>query len=230
MPDSFSEILSPQDGYAAWAALYDDDGNPLTAIEGPVMRGWFGDLRGRRALDLGCGTGRHTAGLLDAGAACVVALDASPEMMSRARAKLAERPVVWARHVMPGRLPVADESFALVVLGLVAEHLVDLHGALAEAARALEPGGACVLSALHPDRTAEGQRARFIDPISHRRWEIETIHRSAADYFAAGAAAGLAVVEERTLRVPATLVETHPRAGRYVGVELGWAVRWVKPG
>src|SRR4051812_13535721 len=36
--------LPVREGYAAWAPCYDDDGNPLTALEGPAIRGWFGPI------------------------------------------------------------------------------------------------------------------------------------------------------------------------------------------
>ena len=61
-----SEELPVREGYAAWSPYYDDDGNPLIALEGPAMQGWFGPVEGRRALDLGCGTGRHTLALVEA--------------------------------------------------------------------------------------------------------------------------------------------------------------------
>jgi malonyl-CoA O-methyltransferase len=222
--------LPVREGYAAWAPLYDDDGNPLTALEGPAVRAWFGPVAGRRALDVGCGTGRHTEALLAAGAAHVVALDLTPEMIARARAKLAGRPVGWVRHALPGPLPFRDATFDLAVLGLVAEHVADLAAALAEVARVLEPGGRCVLSALHPDRTAEGQRARFIDPATGARRPIRTYHRTADDYRAAARAAGLVAEAERTLVVPPELAERLPRARPYVGRNLGWVARWSRPG
>jgi malonyl-CoA O-methyltransferase len=221
------EELSVRDGYAAWAPLYDGDGNPLVALEGPVVRALFGAIAGRRVLDLGCGTGRHTLALAEAGAS-VVALDQSPEMMAQARAKLRGFEVAWVRHALPAPLPLAEASFDLVVLGLVAEHLRDLSPVLAEVAHALRPGGRCILSALHPDRTAEGQRARFIDPATGQRRPIETYHRTAADYLAAAALAGLRGGGEETLIVPPDLAESLPRAARYVGLPLGWVAWWTK--
>jgi malonyl-CoA O-methyltransferase len=219
--------LSTRAGYAAWAACYDDDGNPLIALEGPAMRAWFGPLEGRIALDLGCGTGRHSLSLAQAGAR-VIALDQSAEMLRSARQKAEDEQatICWAFHAMPDPLPFAGATFDLVVLGLVAEHVDDLDSALNEVARVLKRGGRCVLSALHPDRTALGQRARFIDPVSGLRQPIATIHRTTDDYRLAGERAGLVLLGERSLVVPADLVHEFPRSARYVGQSLGWVVCW----
>ncbi len=59
------DVLPVREGYAAWASCYDDDGNPLIPLEEPEVQRWFGPLTGRRALDLGCGTGRHTRALVE---------------------------------------------------------------------------------------------------------------------------------------------------------------------
>src|SRR5438874_1213542 len=72
--------------------------------------------------------------------------------------------VAWLVHAMPAPLPIPDAVFDLAVLGLVAEHVANLGGLFAEVVRVLRPGGRCLLSAFHEERTAGGQRARFIDP------------------------------------------------------------------
>ena len=225
MRQELPEEFSIQDGYAAWAPCYDDDGNPLIALEEPAVRGWFGPLRGARALDLGCGTGRHTWALADAGAR-VWALDLTLEMIARARAKRDGRDICWVRHALPHALPFRASTFDVVVLGLVAEHIDELQRLLEETARVLRPGGRCILSALHPDRTGQGQRARFIDPETGHRRDITTHHRTIAQYLEAGAAAGLTLEGEDTLIVPPTLAQRLPRAERYVGQALGWVACW----
>jgi malonyl-CoA O-methyltransferase len=220
--------LPPREGYDAWAACYDDDGNPLIALEGPAMGALYGPVAGQPVLDVGCGTGRHTLALAREGAQ-VTALDQSPPMLALARAKVQGYPVTWLMHALPAPLPLLPAVFVLTVLGLIAEHIPDLTGLLREVARVLRPGGRCLLSALHAEQTAAGMRARFIDPRTGKRQPITTYHRTAAEHHAAAGAAGLEPVTEQTLFVPSALAEQLPRARRYVGQRLGWIGCWAKP-
>ena len=82
--------LSALEGYAQWAESYDDDGNPLIPLEGPVVREFLGPIAGRTILDLGSGTGRHAIALANLGAR-VVAVDQSKPMLLRARSKTGRR-------------------------------------------------------------------------------------------------------------------------------------------
>jgi SAM-dependent methyltransferase len=220
-----TDELSPRDGYAAWSASYDDDGNPLLALEGPEVERFLGEIDGAAVLDVGCGTGRHTLALADRGAK-VVAVDQSPEMMAVARRKLAGRSVSWVRHALPDPLPFAGETFALIVMGLVAEHVADLATVMREMRRVARLGGRCILSTLHPDRTAEGQRARFIDPETGVRRPIATIHRELPELRGVAEQSGWRLVAESTLIVPESIVGSCPRAAKYVGLSLGWVGCW----
>jgi ubiquinone/menaquinone biosynthesis C-methylase UbiE len=101
-----------------------------------------GDLRGRRVLDLGCGTGRFAAAL--APEARVWGIDASPEMLAVARSR-APRSVRLkvARAEAP---PFRDGWFDRVVSWLVI-HLLDRPAAFAAAHRLLGVGGrACIVT------------------------------------------------------------------------------------
>jgi SAM-dependent methyltransferase len=102
---------------------------------------------GERALDLGCGAGRHAFELLRRGAA-VVAFDRDGAGLKDAAAVLtamqeAEVPGSHALAVQGDglRLPFADGAFDRVVVSEVLEPIPDDRGALAEIARVVRPGG-----------------------------------------------------------------------------------------
>ncbi|MCH7814538.1 MAG: class I SAM-dependent methyltransferase, partial [Planctomycetes bacterium] len=163
--------LPVRQGYDAWSEVYDTDGNPLVLLEDPVVRGWLGQVEGRRIVDVGCGTGRHTQWLAQAGAE-VVALDCSLGMMSRARAKVAGGRVLFCRHSLPDPLPLADASCDHVLFALVGEHVEHPRAVLVEFARILRPGGTVVFTALHPAMNLRGLTARFFEPGTGREVRV----------------------------------------------------------
>jgi len=94
------------------------------------------DLRGRRVLDVGCGTGRLARALAERDAAKVWGVDASPEMLAAARVPRGVR----LKHARAEALPFRDGWFERVVFWLSA-HLVDRAVAFAEAGRVLVADG-----------------------------------------------------------------------------------------
>ncbi|HEY7560617.1 MAG TPA: methyltransferase domain-containing protein [Gaiellaceae bacterium] len=131
-----------------------------------------GDLAGRRVLDVGCGTGLLADALAQRGAR-VWGVDASPEMLARARARAGKR--VGFKLGRAEALPFKDAWFERTVLRLVV-HLVDRPRALPELARVLRPGGRAVIATFAPEHfewfwltqvfpeVAEIDRRRFPPP------------------------------------------------------------------
>src|SRR5580698_3669597 len=96
-PAASIDLLSTKDGYDLWAAIYDEDGNPLIAIEEPLVDRLLGEVRGLAVADIGCGTGRHAIRLASAGA-IVEAVDFSAGMLERAQAKAQGLNIRFAVH------------------------------------------------------------------------------------------------------------------------------------
>lgn len=90
--------------------------------------------------DLGCGTGQITEAVAPH-VRRVLAVESSPAMLEAARARLGSTPNVELRQGDLLALPVDDGALDVALLYLVLHHMPDPPRVLAEAARALVPGG-----------------------------------------------------------------------------------------
>jgi Methyltransferase domain len=102
-------VVSVQEGYARWAHIYNDDDNPLIALETPRVQQLLGDVRGITVADIGCGMGRHAVTMAAAGAQ-VTALDFSTSMLAKAQAKPGAAIVRFLRHDLTQGLPFRSET------------------------------------------------------------------------------------------------------------------------
>jgi O-antigen biosynthesis protein len=154
-------------------------------------------------LEVGCSTGFFTKALVERGCN-VVGMELDPEA-----AEMAER---WAERVVVGNIDegdvwnyVKDESFDVVVLGDVLEHLHDPLASLRQAVRKLKPTGFVVTSlpnVAHGDVRIELMRGRFryremglLDRTHVRFFTLETIRELMSQ-------AGLVVVDTKRVVVP----------------------------
>ncbi|MCY4028021.1 MAG: class I SAM-dependent methyltransferase, partial [Acidobacteria bacterium] len=205
-----------RDGYDRGARVYDHDANPLPALEGPHVRAALGEVRGLDVVDLGCGTGRHTAWLAQAGAR-VTALDFSAGMLARARRKVPAATVRFLVHDLHEPLPLGDASCDAAVSGLVLEHLRDLRAFFTEVRRVLRPSGRAVVSAMHPAMFLRDSRARFTDPDSGAIVAPGSIPYRLGEVVMAAIAGDLAPLAVGEHAPDAEFARRYPRAERYVG-------------
>lgn len=212
-PDALSAVRA---GYDRWARVYDHDANPLPALEEPRVREALAGVRGCDVLDLGCGTGRHTAWLAAAGAR-VTAVDFSTGMLAEARRKVSPARVRFVVHDLHDPLPLGDATFDAVVSGLVLEHLRDPGAFFAEVHRVLRADGRAVVSAMHPAMFLRGSRARFTDPDSGAVVEPGSLPHRLGDIVVAASHAGFALRAVDEHAPDAAFARRFPRAGRYVG-------------
>jgi ArsR family transcriptional regulator len=108
--------------------------------------------------DLGCGTGLTTATLAPF-VGQVVAVDESSAMLAAARKRLVARDNVELRSGRLEDLPIDDASLDAAVLSLVLHLVVDPPAVLAEAARALRPGGRLLIIDMLPHEREEYRSA-----------------------------------------------------------------------
>ena len=179
-------MLEPQAAYALWAATYPPHPhNALMALEQQTVLSLLPDLRSVSALDAGCGTGRYLR-LLHHRGARVVGIDLSVAMLSRTSA---DRRRVARADIHA--LPIASESFDVIVCGLVLGDVPDLRPAVRELARVLRRGGQIVYSVVHPAGGQAGWSRTFA--AGGRQNAIATWWHSADEHRRSCAAADLQV-------------------------------------
>ena len=208
MPGAPDPLSGVRDGYDRWARVYDHDANPLPALEEP-------HVRGLDAVDLGCGTGRHTVWLAEAGAR-VTAVDFSSGMLKRARRKVGPAVVRFVVHDLHEPLPFDDASFDVAVSGLVLEHLRDLPAFFGEVRRVLRADGRAVVSAMHPAMFLRDSRARFTDPDSRKIVGPGSLRHRFGEVVLAALGARFTLVGVGEHAPDAEFARRYPRAERYV--------------
>jgi SAM-dependent methyltransferase len=189
------------DGYRQWSATYD---RPLRLfpIEEPPMHAVVDALPPGAALDAACGSGRYSTYLAARGHE-VTGVDRSEAMLDLAREKL---PDATFRTGDLTALPVADQSFDIVVCALALVHLPQVAPAMEEFARVLRPGGHLVVSDVHPFLVGLAWQAQF--PAAAGGRGFMRLHQHLhSEYLSAATAAGLTFrsLEEPVL-TPASVV------------------------
>jgi ubiquinone/menaquinone biosynthesis C-methylase UbiE len=144
-------LPAPTPDFGRLAAAYDElrpaDANWWELFELLVREG---DLRGRRVLDAGGGTGVLSAALAERAGCRVWLVDPSAEMLEEARQRVPE--TVGIKQGVVEQLPFKDAWFERGVARLSA-HLWDRPRAFAELRRVV--GGTCVLATFEPTHFAE---------------------------------------------------------------------------
>jgi Methylase involved in ubiquinone/menaquinone biosynthesis len=148
-------ILMPAEAYSLWASSYPAHAhNPvMQAEERAMLRLTPSGLQGQTVLDAGCGSGRYMLHALRRGAARVIGVDISPQMLERAGTELVTFQSGAEVDLVQGSLtalPVPDGWANLTICGLVIGHLENLEQSLAELRRVTRPGGTLLCSDVHP--------------------------------------------------------------------------------
>ena len=125
------------------------------APEWPALRAMLPDLAGKRVVDLGCGFGWFCRWAREAGAAEVLGLDVSANMLARARETTSDSAISY-RQADLETLALPAASFDVAYSALTLHYLANLGALFDTVHRALAPGGRFVFSAEHPLYTEPG--------------------------------------------------------------------------
>ncbi len=137
-----AKVYLAEEGYDLYAGHYDRTLAHLDSFERYDLFEMLGDVKGKKVLDLGCGTGRMTMNLVKFGAA-VTGVDVSEEMLNLARKKCRAAEFVLANSE---NLPFEEGSFDVVVASFLIVHLKGLEKTFDEVYRVLKPGGVFIVT------------------------------------------------------------------------------------
>lgn len=179
-------LLDRERAYAEWAPSYPPSAhNALMRIEQAAMLRLMPSVAGLDVLDAGSGTGRYARLAQENGARQVIQLDASAAMLEHG---------VYIGASIRGvlsHLPFRNESFDVVLSGLVLPDVRDIGPVLSEWHRVLRPGGVLVYSTLHPDGERLGWTRTFETAAGD--WALPAYWHAVVDQRQACADAGLAI-------------------------------------
>lgn len=142
------------------------------APEWPSLRAVLPDLAGRRVVDLGCGFGWFCRWAAGAGAASVLGIDVSDNMLARAGADTRIASVSYRKADLE-QLELGIDEFDVAYSSLTFHYLVDLARLFSTVHRGLVPGGAFVFSVEHPIFTAPSSPGFVTDASGRAVWPVD---------------------------------------------------------
>jgi len=184
-----SEIAA---AYDDWAATYDTDPNRTRDLAAEALKQAGLELKDRKVIEVGCGTGRNTPWLAEH-AAEIIAIDFSKQMLALARQRVADRQARFLQHDVRTAWPLDNASADIIVAMLILEHVQHLELFFAEAARVLHVGGNLFICELHPMRQYAGGQAQFSNQRTGEHERVTAFLHDVSEYVNTALAAGFEV-------------------------------------
>lgn len=155
------KILTSATGYDLAASNYDKKEGYLDSFEKGEVIKMLGDIKGKKVLDVGAGTGRLSLDLLSAGAT-VTAVDVSEEMLKLLKRKNARIETVVGDAE---NLPFSNNTFDIVTAAFLVVHLKDPSKFFDEVYRVLKSGGKFLVTNINQKEPPEVQTKEGIIKI-----------------------------------------------------------------
>lgn len=137
-----------------YASLYDEVQGETgdvahELVYDPLISQLIGDVRGKRALDAGCGNGCWSRRLASR-AKSVVGIDSSEALIRIAQTKDNPDNVRYEVRDLTGELGLEEGSFDLVLSSMVLHYIPSIESAVSQFSRLLADGGEVVICVQHP--------------------------------------------------------------------------------
>lgn len=149
-----------QEAYNQWSEFYDFNENKTRDLEAFALRRLLSGFKCSKILELGCGTGKNTEWLVNR-SEMLVAVDFSENMLVKAKEKSSLKKVNFIQADIKQSWNFTHETFNLITVSLVLEHIENLEHIFQQVYEKLEPNGFFYIGELHPFKQYLGSKARF---------------------------------------------------------------------
>jgi ubiquinone/menaquinone biosynthesis C-methylase UbiE len=142
------------------------------APEWPAIRALLPDFKGKRIVDLGCGFGWFSRWAKEHGAAHILGLDLSQNMIARAKADTSDPDIEYAIADL-NRLDLPEASFDFAYSSLAFHYIQDFDRLVRTVHRSLVPGSYFVFSIEHPIYMAPTRPGWSVDSDGRKTWPVD---------------------------------------------------------
>lgn len=152
--------MNTKKAYDSWSSQYDTNLNKTRDLEALALQQTLAPLEFKSCLEIGCGTGKNTAWLIDK-AKEITAVDLSEEMLTKAKEKINSEKVSFLQADILHDWNFVNKKYDLVSFSLVLEHIENLEPVFYQVSKVIADGGFVYIGELHPFKQYTGSKARF---------------------------------------------------------------------
>jgi ubiquinone/menaquinone biosynthesis C-methylase UbiE len=150
--------IKTKDAYNSWAKTYDTVINKTRDLDAIVSQTVLADIRAKKMIELGCGTGKNTPFFLTK---CdeLISVDFSKEMLTLAKDKIKAENVQFKQADITKKWTFGKAQ--LITCNLILEHIEDINFTFEQAAKSLNKKGYFFICEYHSFRQYQGKGAKF---------------------------------------------------------------------
>ena len=169
--------MSIEKAYNIWAHQYDTNENRTRDLDKKSTIETLDKYEFKNVLELGCGTGKNTAWLLNK-AERIIGLDFSQEMLNKAKEKLTTEKVIFKKADLNEDWNIENNFADLITSSLTLEHIKNLDHIFYQANLKLKNYGLFFISELHPFKQYSGSKAQYETENGTKELEVYIHHIS----------------------------------------------------
>ena len=150
------------EAYNIWAENYDrQPGNLMLDLDKILFTKLLAglNLKNKTVADIGCGTGRHWADIVQHTPASLNGFDVSPGMLEKLATKFPDAKTYIIKDNDFNDIP--DDTYDTILSTLTVAHIEDINGALQAWCRITKQQGDMFITDFHPNALASGGKRTF---------------------------------------------------------------------